>query len=143
MQLTIIGIATGRLPAFIMDTTVDLHHLRFVLSEIETFSRMDFTTDSQLKVFIRYFSILIQVKFVKEILELFVSEVETPVLKVKAQFLGQNCSCFLHVEIHKCLSESLPLKLNLVQHCFFKVVTDKAVLGIPLLLRIVDLFLLL
>jgi hypothetical protein len=65
VQLTVQYFTLSCLPAFIMLATIDLLHLRFILSEIQALSWMNLTSNSQLEVFVRDLSILVQIELVK------------------------------------------------------------------------------
>jgi len=56
-----------------MFARIDLYHLWFILSEVEAFSRVNFTANSDLKILVGYFPIAVKVKLVKEVAELIVS----------------------------------------------------------------------
>jgi len=72
------------LPTLFMVAAVDLAHLRFVLTEIESFSWEHLTSNGYLKVFVRDNSVLVKIEPVKDILELSLSNgVHTPKLQEK------------------------------------------------------------
>lgn len=80
-----------------MLTAINLLHTRFILPEVQSLSRVDLRPYSQLKVLIRDLPVLVQVKLVKQVLELRVREIQTPMLEVETQLLGENRTRFLHV----------------------------------------------
>ena len=80
-----------------MFASTDLNCLRHILSEVETFSWVDLTAHSHLKIFVGYLSIPIQVKLIEEVLELFIIKVKTPVLEVESEFIWHDGSWLLHV----------------------------------------------
>ena len=93
-----------------------------LLSEVQPFSRMDFTPRSLLEVFIADLSISVRIELIVKTLELvFRDTPKPPVLEVKLELSGLYSSRFLNVHIHECLTEGLPLEFDLLQHSLFQV----------------------
>lgn len=117
------------LPAFLVLATIDLYHLGFILPKVKSFRRMYLRANSNLEVFIGNFPIPIQVKFIKQKFKLLIRVVKSPVLEVKSQFVWLNSARFVNVEIHECLSQSFPLVLYFIKHCFLKILVYEQLRG--------------
>jgi hypothetical protein len=88
---------------------------RIILAEVKTFSWVNFTAHSHLKILVRDFAVAIKVKLVEQSLELSLGDAaEAPVLKIEPELFGFDWARFLHIQIHKSLSQGLPLKFNLL-----------------------------
>ena len=81
---------------------------------------MDFTANSELEVLVGDFAVLVRVKLVENVLELFIRQVETPMAEVEPKLLGHDAPRLLHVQVHECLPQGLPLELDLVKHCLLQ-----------------------
>ena len=57
MKAAVVLVARCGLPAFIVLARINLYHLRLVLSEIQSFGRMDFAPHCQLEILVGYFTV--------------------------------------------------------------------------------------
>jgi hypothetical protein len=73
------------LPALILVASVDVALLRLVLSEVQALLREHLAANGDLEVLVRYDSILVQVKLVKDMIKLHLVDVNAPKCKVKLQ----------------------------------------------------------
>ena len=90
MQRAVVGVTLGGLPALFMLAAVNAQSSWLVLSEVKSFCGMDFTSNSQLEVFVRNLPVFVEVKLVENHLELFVVDFQTPVLEVETQLVRTN-----------------------------------------------------
>ena len=104
----------GGLPALFVVTNVYFLSLGFVLSKIKTFCWEHLSTDGNLEIFVRNYAVAVDIEFVKDVVKLFLSDFQTPEIKIKLEFSSTNFSSFFDIEIHKSFSQSFPLK-----HDFF------------------------
>ena len=119
VQLTEVPISLSWLPTLIMLTLINPHHMRFVLPKVKCFSRVDLRPNWLMEIFIWYLSISIHIKFIKYQWELLVSQIQTPMLKVKFQLLRFNKPGFLLIQVYKCFPYGFPLCLNFINNGSF------------------------
>jgi hypothetical protein len=83
---------------------------------------MYLTADSLLEVRIGYYPILIPIKFLVNIVKDFITNFNTPVIKVKLEFSCLNASRLFLAEVMERLLNALPLILYLFKYCFHDLV---------------------
>ena len=93
----IVCVRLGGLPALFMLATIDLGVSGDILTEIEAFSGVNFTSNTKLEVFVGNDSVLVGVELFEQGLELGVVEGESPVLEVELQFCRRDGACLLQV----------------------------------------------
>ena len=84
MQLAVLLVPLGWLPTLIMLTGINLILLWFILSEIQTLSRVNLTPYCQLEIFVGDLSVTVQVEFFEKVLELVICQVQAPVFEVES-----------------------------------------------------------
>ena len=122
-------LAQRGLPALRVSAVLDLDDLLFVLSEVETLCREHFRTDGHLKVFVRYFAIAIQVKFVEDFLKFILGDLHAPEVEVVFELLLGYLARLFHIEILESLPEGLPLEFDLLEDLVFDVSIHESILG--------------
>ena len=70
VQRAKVSITLGRLPTLVMLALVNPSHVGLVLSEIEILARMNLSTNALVEVIVRYFTVTVVVKSVKDHSEL-------------------------------------------------------------------------
>lgn len=80
MQCAVESVCLGSLPALVFTAAFNHHVRRFVLSEVQAFSWMNFTSDCNREVFVRYSSIPVSVKLLEEFSKSIISYLHTPVV---------------------------------------------------------------
>ncbi len=105
-----------RLPALLVLASVDFEHGWHVLPEIQPFAWMNLSANCILKVLIRNHTIIVLVKHFKELLILFISEFEAPMVQVKLQFILHDSPILVFTYVMKRFPNRLPLELNLIQN---------------------------
>lgn len=91
------------------------HHMRLILSEIQSLTRMYLTSNTLVEICVRNLAVLVAVEFVEEELELCIAEVEAPVFEVEFELILLNEATLVLIEVNECFSDGLPLVLDLVQ----------------------------
>lgn len=121
--------ASYRLPAFLILTRINslVHFL--ILSEIKSFSWVNFRTHSFLEILVRYFSISVVIELLKKVSELLICYLQAPVFEVEPKFIRCNISTFLFIQITKGFPYCFPLELyffkyNFEQFLVFYVLSD-------------------
>lgn len=137
VDLAEVLIVPGRLPTFIVITTVDFALLGLILSEVQALHREHFRTNRQLEILVRYFVVTIEVKLRENLIKLLFRNVHAPELKIKLKLFSANLSRFLDIQIHEGLSESLPLELYLLDDLLFEVSGEQNFLGLILIIFLV------
>lgn len=97
MKLAKVTISLCWLPTLAMFTFANSHHMWLILSEIECFTWMNFTTNCLMEIFVADLSILIIIELVKDILKLFISKSQSPMLQIKLEFTSFNSSTLFFV----------------------------------------------
>ncbi len=64
------------------------HHVGLVLPEVESLSRVDLATHAHVEVLVGDLAITIAIEFVEDLLELVISQVETPLEEVEAKLFS-------------------------------------------------------
>ncbi len=75
-----------------------------VLSKVKSFWWMDLFTNSKSEIFVWDQAITISIEFLEQLVEVLVTNVYTPVVQVKLEFLPINFTLFILIQIHKCFS---------------------------------------
>ena len=105
--------AHGLLPALGMLTALsaaDRVLLLCVLPEVERFTRVNFTSDSVIKILVRYFTVSVYVKVIVELLKHFLRAAEAPVIEIKLQlWRGDTLLSAIFIHVLECLQNRRPL----------------------------------
>lgn len=78
----VISSSERRLPAFIVQALGHSHHVRLVLSKVESLARMDLAPHSLVKVLVGDLAITILIELREDCLELLIREEQAPLLEV-------------------------------------------------------------
>ena len=117
MELTVLFAKQRRVPAIIMTTLWLSHGSVFILSKIESLTRMNFMTKGSWKVLIRYNSILVYIEGLEQLAKLLLTHFETPVINVKSKLTFRNSiNLSVFIEVSKSLQNGFPLCFNFVNH---------------------------
>lgn len=125
MHFAEILVIPRRLPTFVVITTVNFTFLRLILAEIEALHGEHFRTNRELKIFVRNFIVAIEIKLGEYLVKLLIGNIHAPEFKIKFKFFSANLSCFFDVQIHKCFSHSLPLKLYFLYDFLFNITSEQ------------------
>ena len=102
----------GRLPALFMIANIYFLNLSFIISEIRPYCREHFSSNRDLKIFIRNDTVTIDIEFIENLNKLIFCDFKTPKVKIKLKFSSTYFTSFFNIQIHKSFSESFPLKHN-------------------------------
>jgi hypothetical protein len=80
MKLTEVTVALSWLPALIVLALVNPHHMRLILSEIESLTWMNLRADTCVEIFVGDLPISVNIKFIKDQLELLLIQSQSPML---------------------------------------------------------------
>ena len=99
---------------------INSHHVWFILSKIEGLAWVNLVPHGLMKVHVADLAIAIHIKLFEDVLELFFSKVQPPILQIESQLIFGNRRIPLFVHVAKGLADSFPLKLDFVYYRLFQ-----------------------
>lgn len=115
MKRTEFTYSSNSLPALIVFARINSLVHFFILSEIKSFSRVNFRSNCLLEVLIRNFPISIVIELPKKVFKLVISDLKTPMLEIKPELIRFDIATFLFIKVTKGFPDSFPLKLHLLK----------------------------
>ena len=121
MKLAILLSEHAWVPTIIMTALCLPHWTIFVLSEIQSLTKVDFTSKWVWEILVRDLAILVDIKCVEQLIKLLFRHPQTPMIDIKPELsLWYPTSWSVFVEIFKCLENGLPLCFDLINHYLFQ-----------------------
>lgn len=108
------------LPTMVFFTSIDRSVRWLVLSEVQSFSWMDFTTNPLAKVFIWNNTISIDIEFIKKFIKCTIRYFDSPISNHIFKFLWRYLSSFIHIQRSESFSQSFPLKSHFRNNKLFE-----------------------
>lgn len=86
---------------------------------------MNFTSNSYWEIFVRDCTIAICIKLREQVVESFVGNCHTPVIKHKSKFARLYHTSLAYIQVHECFTQRFPLELNFGKNFLNKVISYK------------------